>query len=202
MNAAPTQTLVNRISTLDRPIAQAAAIVAGAALTALCAQVSIPWWPVPFTLQTLAVVLTGVALGSRLGLASQATYLLAGLAGAPVFAEFKAGPAALLGPTGGYLIGFLAMAYLCGLAAERGQDRKPLALALHIGLAHLALYACGALWLSLFLPGGLPSALAAGVLPFLLGDFVKSIVAAAAVPAAWKLFPVNTPVNTPTNAKS
>lgn len=169
----------------SRSLARDAALIgAGAILTALCSQATIPWHPVPFTLQTFAVLLTAFALGSRRGAAAQLAYVGSGALGLPVFAGWSGGLAHLLGPTGGYLIGFVAAAWLVGRLAEKGWDRRlDLSLAA-MALGNLAIYTFGAAWLSAYV--GLGEALRSGVLPFLLGDAVKVLAASAALPAAWK----------------
>lgn len=160
-------------------------IVAASLLTALAAQVTIPlpFTPVPITGQTFAVLLVGAALGSRRGAASQLLYLTEGLAGMPVFAGSKAGPAALLGPTGGYLVGFIAAAFVTGWLAERGWDRRVLTAACAMVLGNLTIYFFGATWLATFT--GLAKALTLGVLPFLPGDALKIALATALLPSAW-----------------
>lgn len=160
--------------------------VLGSALVALSAQINVPMLPVPMTLQTLAVLAIGGAYGSRLGAATLALYALEGAVGLPVFAEFKAGPAILMGPTGGYIVGFIAAAGLVGFLAERGFDR-------HVGkmfaatlLGAVVLYIPGLAWLSTFV-GGFAKAVEYGLTPFIAGDLVKAALAALAFPAAWSL---------------
>lgn len=164
------------------------ALVLGASLfVALMAQarVNLPFSPVPITGQTFAVLLVGAALGSKRGAASLLAYLAEGLAGLPVFAGGTAGPAVVFGPTGGYLAGFVAAAWLVGWLAERGLDRK-IPGALLIFLAGDALiFACGLAVLAIFV--GLPNVLAAGLWPFLPGDAIKIGLAALALPAAWRI---------------
>jgi biotin transport system substrate-specific component len=119
-------TLADRVwpaASSNRLLRAALLAVLGSALVAVCAQVNVPMVPVPMTLQTLAVLAIGGAYGSRLGAATLALYALEGAIGLPVFAEFKAGPAILMGPTGGYIVGFIAAAGLVGFLAERGFDR-------------------------------------------------------------------------------
>lgn len=158
-----------------------------ACLTALGALVQIPIGPVPITLQVLFVLLSGLVLGSRLGALSQMEYLAIGFAGAPVFTQGKSGLIALLGPTGGYLVGFVVAAYLSGLVAESvarpGRVRFFLA-----GLAGAtANLLCGTLWLATWLAIGhrtgwvaeLGSAWQFGFLPFILVDGGKALVASA-----------------------
>jgi biotin transport system substrate-specific component len=162
--------------------------LAGSWLIALSAQVAIPlpFSPVPVTGQTLAVLLVGALLGSRRGSLAVLAYIAQGLAGLPVFAGGALGMARLLGPTGGYLVGFAAAAFLVGLLAERGWDRRVLTTAAAMILGNLVIYAIGALWLAPFV-GGLEQALATGVLPFIPGDLVKIVAAALLLPAGWKL---------------
>ncbi|WP_149540438.1 biotin transporter BioY [Siccirubricoccus phaeus] len=151
----------------------------GSAVLAASAQVSLPFWPVPATLQSLAVLLLGALGGGRLGLAAVALYLLEGALGLPVFAGAKAGPAVLLGPTAGYLLGFLPAAWIAGLAARGSGLWRQAAL---LTLAHLALFLPGVLWLAGFT--GLERAWMAGFLLFLPGTLVKTALALAVLRAA------------------
>jgi biotin transport system substrate-specific component len=174
---------------------RAAAVLLLAALTAAAAQISIqlPFTPVPFTLQPMVVLLGGAALGSRLGMSSQVLYLLAGIAGLPVFAASSVlpqGPLRLLGPTGGYLMAYPFAAFVTGWLAERGFDRRYFTsvLAMTAGLA--IVFTSGVLWLALFAapsPVGLRGAVAAGLVPFFPADLVKLCIAAAVLPGVWKL---------------
>ena len=166
----------------------AALVLAGSLLIALSAQVAIllPFSPVPVTGQTLAVLLVGALLGSRRGSLAVLTYVVQGLAGLPVFAGGAFGLVRLLGPTGGYLVGFVAAAFLVGLLAERGWDRRVSTTAAAMTLGNLVIYATGALWLAAFV-GGLDQALALGVAPFIPGDLLKIGAAALLLPAGWRL---------------
>jgi biotin transport system substrate-specific component len=165
-------------------------------LTAAASQVSVPlpFTPVPFTFQPMIVLLGGAVLGARLGMTAQVLYLAAGIAGLPVFAfapELPQGAARLLGPTGGYLMAYPFAAFIAGALAGRGLDRRYLSslLAMAAGLA--VIFAFGVTWLTLFAPGAdlrsLQQALAAGLYPFVLADAIKLCLAAAVMPAAWKL---------------
>lgn len=158
-----------------------ALVLAGAAVITLGAKVQIPFWPVPMTLHTLAVFLVAATLGPRLGLAAMGAYLGAGAVGLPVFSgspERGIGLAYLVGPTGGYLMGFLIASGIVGwLATGRGWSGQ--ALAMLVGLA--VVYAAGLTWLAAFVPPS--SVLAAGLTPFLLGDLVKVALAATVVSA-------------------
>jgi biotin transport system substrate-specific component len=178
---------------------QIASVLFVAALTAAAAQISItlPFTAVPVTLQPMMVLVGGFVLGSRLGAASQLLYLAAGIAGLPVFAAsatLPPGALRLLGPTGGYLLAYPLAAFVAGYLAERGFDRKYFrsVVAMAAGLA--IIFAFGVLWLGVFArtltgsaPVGVQTALATGLYPFLLPDLAKLLVAAAFVPALWRL---------------
>ena len=173
---------------------QAAAVVLLAALTAAAAQVSIPlpFTPVPFTLQPMVVLLGGAVLGSRLGMASQVLYLLAGIAGLPVFAAspvLPQGALRLLGPTGGYLLSYPLAAFVAGYFAERGFDRRYLTSVLAMGVGLAIVFACGVTWLALFASPavGFDAALRTGLYPFVPADIFKIFLAAAVMPGLWKL---------------
>jgi biotin transport system substrate-specific component len=169
-----------------RPAARAAlAILGGSALIALGAQVSVPMLPVPMSLQTLAVVLVGLTAGSRLGAAAVVAYLAQGAAGLPVFAGGGAGAAWLMGPTAGFLWGFVGMAYLAGWAVERGLARGFLGTLVSVLAISALLYVPGALWLTAATPLDLNGAIARGMIPFLAGDAVKALIAALVVTGAW-----------------
>jgi biotin transport system substrate-specific component len=164
-------------------------IVAGAALTALAAQVSlpVPGSPVPVTGQTFAVLLTAAALGPFRGLAAQVLYLLAGIAGLPVFAGAGHGPTVAFGATGGYLLGFLAAAALTGYGARRGADRSPVRTLLLFALASAVIYLIGTAWLCLDTGMSASAGIAAGVTPFIPGDVAKALLAAGLLPGTWRL---------------
>jgi biotin transport system substrate-specific component len=153
-------------------------ICAGAVLMTLAAKAQIPFWPVPMTLHTLAVMAFAVAFGPRVAVSIFLAYLAAGAVGLPVFSgspERGVGLAYMIGPTGGYLAGYLAASWLVGVLAARGDTLGRFG-AMLIGLA--VVYGFGIAWLALFIPAG--HLLAAGVLPFLLGDLVKVGVVTAA----------------------
>ncbi|MFZ8853683.1 MAG: biotin transporter BioY [Armatimonadota bacterium] len=142
-----------------------------------CAQVRIPlpFTPVPITGQTLGVLLTGALLGSRYGTAVVAAYVVQGLIGLPVFAGWKGGVAALLGPTGGYIVGFIPAAFVVGWLFERGWHGKlTLTIAAFI-VGNATIYAFGLPWLAFFV--GWHQVLQMGLLPFLPGDLLKLMVA-------------------------
>jgi biotin transport system substrate-specific component len=153
-----------------------------AALTAAGGAVAIPvnpLSPVPITMQTLFVLLSGLILGPKAGAASSGLYLLAGIVGLPVFAGGKGGLAVLIGPTGGFLIGFPLASAISGLAKRIPPPSYPVIWAFCL-LATAVTLGLGAVWLSESLDIGLKKALAAGVLPFIPGGLLK-IAAAGAV---------------------
>lgn len=163
--------------------ARAALLVVGfALLTALGAQVRIPLTPVPITMQTFFVLLGGLMLGSRLGASAQTLYVALGALGVPMFAGRGLGFAYLLGPTGGYLVGFVAAAWLVGQLA-RGLDPKGPRAAWQVmavlAAGTVAVYVPGVYWLARMTGMGFRLALVAGVLPFLPGDALKAVLAAS-----------------------
>ena len=159
----------------------------GAVSIALSAQamIPLPFTPVPVTLQTLAVLLIGALYGSRRGALTVATYIVCGALGLPVFAAGGFGLARLAGPTGGYILGFIAAAFLVGLLAERGFDRKPLTAGLMMIAGTVTIFAFGLSWLVLDV--GVGNVLAMGLLPFIPGAVAKILVALALLPAGWRL---------------
>lgn len=176
-------------SRTNRQAAAVALIVGFALLTALCAQIRIPlgFTPVPITGQTFAVLLSGAVLGSRMGAASQLLYVLMGAAGLPFYAGGTGGWEHASGATMGYLLGFIAAAYAVGYLAEQRQDRR---FATSIGAfltGNLVIYALGVPWLTYSLSWDLAKGVALGLAPFIIGDTIKILLAAGAMPAAWKL---------------
>ncbi len=180
-------TLTRRISARSRLLTDFALIVIGSLFVALLAQVSIPlpFTPVPITGQTFAVLLVGAVLGSKRGAASLILYTIEGVAGLPVFAGGLSGLARLFGPTGGYLLGFIAAAYVVGLLAERGLDRSWRTSLLPFAVGTLIIYLCGVTWLAAFI--GFDKALVGGLYPFIVGDLIKLVLATIALPSAWVL---------------
>jgi biotin transport system substrate-specific component len=212
MSATNSATLLNILTsaTARRDVAGGAYLVPAAsvllftALTAVAAQVSVPlpFTDVPLTLQPMVVLVGGLALGARLGSASQILYLAAGILGLPVFAAsatLPPGPLRLLGPTGGYLMAYPFAAFVTGWLAERGLDRRYAGsfTAMVCGLA--IIFAAGITWLAFFarpltgaalsgsVPIGLSAALATGLYPFLVADIVKLAISAGLVPAVWRV---------------
>jgi biotin transport system substrate-specific component len=160
---------------------QTALVLAGSLLIAVAAQFSVFIGPVPLSLQTLAILTVGFALGARLGAATLIVYLGQGAMGLPVFSAGGAGVAYMMGPTGGFLLGFVAMAWLAGWAADRGLARRALPAILVALVASAIIYIPGLIWPAVTL-GTEWSALWAGwMAPFLAGDAIKSVIAALAV---------------------
>lgn len=170
----------------DTLIRKAGLVLAGSFFIALAAQVSVPMFPVPMTLQTLAILIVGLTFGSRLGAVTLLTYLAEGAAGLPVFANGGFGVAALIGPTAGFLYGFVAMAWLAGLAVERGLARGVVSTALCGIVISALLYLPGLAWPAAVLGTTLPELWAGWMSPFLIGDAVKAVIAAMVVWGGWK----------------
>lgn len=172
---------------VNQKVREALLIITGALWVALFAQVRIPlpFTPVPITGQTFAVLLIGAALGAQRGTAALLLYLSMGLSGLPVFAGGTGGLAHLAGPTGGYLIGFVLATYVIGHMAERGLERTIRTSFLPFLLGTGIIYLAGVSWLAIYL--GPVAAVQKGLLPFLIGDALKLLLAALALPAAWKL---------------
>ena len=165
----------------------AAAVVVASLFVAVCAQMEIrlPFTPVPLSGGTLGVLYAGALLGSRRGAAAVAVYLLEGFSGLPVFSGGASGIVHLLGPTGGYLLGFPVGAFLVGLLAERGWDRSPLSTFAMMLIGSLPIFAFGLIGLSRFVPA--QTLLIQGLWPFIPGDLIKSAVSAGLLPFGWKL---------------
>jgi len=188
-------TLSQAVTRTDGAVKKLLMVLGGSAFIAVAAQISVPMLPVPMTLQTLAILMVGFSFGSRLGAVTLLAYLAEGAMGLPVFANGMNG-LAFAGPTAGFLLGFVAMAYLAGLAAERGVARGFLGTGASALVISALLYVPGLIW---------PAALAGGlgfeagwvgqssgfywtwfVAPFLIGDAIKAILAALLVSGAWK----------------
>ena len=149
-----------------------------AALMAAGAYIAIPIGPIPIVMQNMFVFLAALLLGARWGLASVAVYLLAGACGLPVFAGGMGGIGRIVGPTGGYLVGYLPAVFLAGYIAEKGAGRI-VADVLAMICGTMVLYACGVSWLKILTGMDWLKALAAGMFPFMIGDGIK--IAAAAL---------------------
>ncbi|MFF5722675.1 biotin transporter BioY [[Kitasatospora] papulosa] len=163
-----------------------ALVVGGAALTGIAAQIAVPvpGSPVPVTGQTFAALLIGTALGARRGFLSLALYTLVGMAGMPWFSEGTSGPG---GASFGYVLGMLLAATVVGGLARRGGDRSVLRTAGTMAVGSLVIYAVGVPYLALSTGMSMSAAVAAGLVPFLIGDALKAALAMGALPASWKL---------------
>jgi biotin transport system substrate-specific component len=158
-------------------------IALGTALLALSAKINLPLPYVPMTLQTLVVLVIGAAYGWRLGGATVIVYLAEGAIGLPVFAGPVGGLAPLLGPTAGYLVGFVAAAFITGWLSERGWDRSVPLLFVAMGLGHIVILGCGFAWLAFGMKLGVEKAWLVGIAPFVAASVIKNALGAAAVPA-------------------
>lgn len=186
--------VISRPSSRARAFALDAGLVAvGAAVVALLAQVEIPLWPVPITGQTLGVIVVGAALGAWRGAAALTTYMLAGLAGLPVFAGFTGTIAALGKPSFGFVIGFIVSAFVAGWFAQRAWDRRPVLAFVGFAAASAVPFLFGIPYMALVLNVGMGldysfwGLLEVGLLPFIVGGLIKAALAAAIIPAAWAL---------------
>lgn len=166
-----------------RLLRQGALVLAGTILLTLSAKAQVPFWPVPMTLQTLVVLVLGAAYGPALAASTVALYLAEGLAGLPVFAGAAAGPAYMMGPTGGYLVGFLVAAIVMGALAQRGFDRTLPRLLGLMTLGHAVIFAFGFAWMAVLF--GAEKAFALGVAPFWAATIVKTLLAAFLVSGLW-----------------
>jgi biotin transport system substrate-specific component len=164
-----------------------ALIALGAVVIYLSARIAIPvpGSPVPVTGQTFGVLLVGGALGFRRGLAAVALYVAIGLIGFPFFADNKGGVSVILGATGGYIVGFLIAGALVGRLAELGWDRRIVGALGAMAIGNLVIYLTGVPWLMVVAHYDLATGIAKGLTPFLLGDALKLLLAAAAFPIAW-----------------
>lgn len=158
-----------------------------ACLTASCAQISFWIGPVPITGQTFAVLLSGMLLGSKRGALSQLSYLAIGITGIPYWFALGGPPgiARLIGPTGGYLIGFVIAAFVIGWLAEKGWDRHVWKVIPAMLIGCITYYVFGLLWLLKFVPQDM--VLHAGLYPFIIGDLIKIVTAAVIIPSGWML---------------
>lgn len=183
-----TAVITHRVVTRSRATA-VLLVVAAAALTALAAQwrIQLPFTPVPITGQTFAVLLTGAALGTKLGAAGQLLYVAVGALEAPVFTEASGGIDVIKGATGGYLIGFIFAAALVGWMAERRQDRTFPTMFTAFLAGSAVIYVFGVVGLMSSTGSGLSAAISNGVVPFVFGDVLKGVAAGVLLPGAWKL---------------
>ena len=170
-------------------LSRAAAVVAGSLLLTIAAKISIPFLPVNMTMQTLVVLCLGMVLGPRLGAGAVIFYLMQGAMGLPVFTgtpERGVGIAYMLQHSGGYLVGFVAAAFVVGMLAQRRWDRSvPTTIAAML-IGNAIIYVFGLLWLGTLIGWDKP-VFAIGMTPYLLGDLAKLLIATALLPALWKL---------------
>jgi biotin transport system substrate-specific component len=157
--------------------------IVGSVLLAVSAKVQIPFWPVPMTMQTFMILVLGMVYGPRLGVATLGLYLSEGAVGLPVFAT-GSGIDYMIGPTGGYLAGFVLAIFVTGHLAGRGWDRNIVKTLVAMLAGTLLIFTPGILWLSTFI--GFENALAAGLTPFLLSESLKIALAVLIMPLIWK----------------
>jgi biotin transport system substrate-specific component len=189
-----TMQLSSQAALIDRIVPRsalnsAALIASGAVITAYAAQLVIPMWPVPITAQTLAVLLVGSVLGATRGAISLMVYFSMGAVGLPVF---SAATSLSFGPTFGYLIGFVAAASVVGWLSQRGWHKSVAGVLGSFAIANSVIYLFGLPWLAfalgaLGIANDFVSVTAVGLAPFIVGDVLKMILAAALLPLAWKL---------------
>lgn len=165
----------------------AALVVGGVVLTGVLAQVEIPLWPVPITGQTLGVLLVGASLGAARGAISMALYALVGTLGAPVFSDFGSGTTTLLGPTGGYIIGFVLAAAFTGWLAQRRWERGLIRGLLAFVAGSVVVFLIGLPWLKVVLDLSWSQTLQGGLYPFIVGGLIKAALAALVLRGAWAL---------------
>ncbi len=188
---APTlfETLAQSSSNTTRLLQSLAVVVVGSLLLIASAKFEIPLQPVPFTFQTLVVLLLGAVFGPTLGLATVLAYLAQGAMGLPVFAgtpEKGIGLAYMVGPTGGYLVGFAVATYVTGWLARAKWDRNIITMAVAMVAGTVIIYAFGVVHLTSLI--GYDKAVEFGIKPFVLFDLIKIAAAAVLVPSLWKVF--------------
>jgi biotin transport system substrate-specific component len=178
-------TIADRVFARGLPM-DIALIAAGAGLTAIAAQVAIPLWPVPVTGQTLAVLLVGSTLGALRGTLSLVLYAVLGIVGVPVFSDATHGLSIVMGPTGGYIIGFIFAAALTGWLAQRAWDHRILGAILSFLAGTVVTFMIGLPWLAVSLHLNLEQTLQFGLYPFIVGGAVKALLAAGIIRLAWR----------------
>jgi biotin transport system substrate-specific component len=170
------------------PVLRSAILIAlGTGLLTLSAKVNLPLPYVPMTLQTLVVLMIGAAYGWRLGVATVIAYLAEGAIGLPVFAGPVGGLAPLVGPTAGYLYGFVLAAFVTGWLSQRGWDRSVLWLFVAMGIGHVLILGTGFAWLAFGMKLGTDKAWLVGIVPFIAASLVKNALGATLVPAIRRL---------------
>ena len=190
MNSQQNPTLVSAFwpETESRVLRYAAIGLIGSLLLTASAKIQVPFWPVPMTMQTFVVLFLGAALGARLGAAVVMFYLAQGAMGLPVFAgtpEKGLGLAYMMGPTGGYLVGFVVGAFIVGWLAEHGWSRSVPRLFAAMFAGHVVILGLGVLWLGTLV--GMDKAWALGMAPFYAATMFKTALGAFVVPALWQL---------------
>lgn len=178
-------TIADRVFARGLPM-DIALIAAGAGLTAIAAQVAIPLWPVPVTGQTLAVLLVGSTLGALRGTLSMVLYAVLGIVGVPVFSDATHGLSIIMGPTGGYIIGFIFAAAFTGWLAQRAWDHRIVGAILSFLAGTVVTFLIGLPWLAVSLHLNLEQTLQFGLYPFVVGGLVKALLAAGIVRLAWR----------------
>ena len=178
--------LVEVDSKIQRALRYVLLALAGSVLITICTQISLPLFPVPMTLQTFAVFLIGLTYGWRLGGITVSLYLFEGAIGLPVFSGGKGGMIVFMGPTAGYLVGFLLAAIACGWFAERGFDRSYFRLFLSLLAGNILIYAPGLIWLGTLIGWDKP-VLEYGLYPFIGGDILKISMVVLPLPTVWKI---------------
>jgi biotin transport system substrate-specific component len=181
---------IGRPTIADRVFARGIAmdvvlVLAGTAVTAIAAQVSVPLQPVPITGQTLAVLLVGSSLGALRGTLSMVLYAVLGVIGLPIFSDGTHGFGIIAGPTGGYIVGFIFAAALTGWLAQRAWDHRILGAILSFAAGTVVTFAFGLPWLAIDLGLNLEQTLAGGLYPFILGGVIKALLAAGIIRLAW-----------------
>ena len=169
-------------------LTQALFVVGGVGFIAALAQIAIPvpGSPVPVTGQTLAALLIGTTYGARLGFMTFSTYMLAGIAGAPIFAGSTHGIEKVIGATGGYLVGMLIASFVLGYLADRKADQKFVTSFPALILGDVIIFTFGLLWLQASLGLSWSATIAAGLTPFILGEVLKIAITATSLPLVWR----------------
>jgi biotin transport system substrate-specific component len=181
-----------------RLVANIVTVILGTLILTISAKIQVPTWPVPVTLQTLAIAGLAAAFGARIGVATVLLYILEGMSGLPVFAGATAGPAYILGPTGGFIVGWLPMAYIIGRVADRGASGNFLKLFSAMVVGDAIVFVLGFAWLAIaatFVTNVgwldqanlLGSAFQKAIQPFIVWDLLKLALAALTVAGGWQL---------------
>jgi biotin transport system substrate-specific component len=181
-------TLKSAFITRSTVASQISMILTGTVFLAVMAQIAfpIPGSPVPFTGQTLGVLLLGTAYGAGLGFSTIAFYLLMGMAGAPIFSSGTSGIERIVGPTGGYLVGMLISSLVLGALAGRKWDQRIKTVIPTMIIGNLVIFAIGLLWLNLYTGQSWLWTFEKGFTPFVFGEIIKIAIASTALPAVWK----------------